>query len=316
MTLGKKRFDQFANKMNKLAGKTVCDKKNTKSCYFNEDCTSARKRFSDITITMDLKEGKRKFPLNFNVADLLQDGTIAAKPKNTCIIPVVGREYDLKNVELGTLFLEKYYVSYDMAPILEEGHKWAMLAVGNIDDSYPFKLDQEYKNQERDLKKKQEEEENRRKKIEADAKAREEAQRKALEEKKRLEDQKRLEDEEKKRQAEKAAEEEIRAQKEADMRKKIEEEAERKVLEYQQQIEDIKKKYAQERQMRLDQQKIIDDLKSLLAETQRQLALETEKLRVADLAILNLQKAINELKAKSAADKNAHDANLAQIAKD
>ena len=70
MTLGKKRFEKFSKTMNKVAGSTVCDKKAMK-CVISQSCDQLKSKISDVTFKLNLKEGKRKFPMEYNLADML-----------------------------------------------------------------------------------------------------------------------------------------------------------------------------------------------------------------------------------------------------
>jgi len=86
MTLGKKRFDKFADKMKKITKQSVCDKK-TKTCIINKECSQVT---LDVNMKIDLKENKRIYPLEFNLNELLQKGSIMGMSDNFCVVPIVG----------------------------------------------------------------------------------------------------------------------------------------------------------------------------------------------------------------------------------
>ena len=92
-----------------------------------------RKKCSDVNLgvdmTVDIKEGHRHYPLTFNLNDLLQKGSIMGLSDQYCVLPVIGADNHSRNVELGTLFLEKYYVTIDMSPVIERGDKYTIVGL-------------------------------------------------------------------------------------------------------------------------------------------------------------------------------------------
>lgn len=76
---------------------------------------------------------------------MLQQGGVMGLSNNVCVVPVVGAKSDYKNAKLGTLFMEKYYITYDLTPVIEQGNKFTIMGCGPKETNYPFKIREQQK---------------------------------------------------------------------------------------------------------------------------------------------------------------------------
>jgi len=141
MTLGKKRFDKFADRMKKMTKSSICDRKE-RNCVIKKKCSDIN---LDISLTIDLKEGKRRYPLEFHLNELLQKGSIIGLSDNVCVVPIIGTDLDSKSADLGTIFMEKYYVTMDMSPVIERGDHYTIVGFGQKEENYPYKIRDQYR---------------------------------------------------------------------------------------------------------------------------------------------------------------------------
>jgi hypothetical protein len=91
--------------------------------------------FWDMDIQFTIKQGNKEFDFSLPFNKLKITGVLMQDRPTTCYIPIFHHGMtgirDLNVIYVGNIFLEDYYLIYDMSPLEDHGKDYIQIAMGH-----------------------------------------------------------------------------------------------------------------------------------------------------------------------------------------